>query len=117
MRGNLIKKTRLLRFARNDERIWSKMLNLQETEDGIILPVRIQPRSSKDEVVGEYNGALKIRLTSPPVEGEANRRCIEFLAKRLKIGKSQIEIIKGGRSRDKMIKIIGLTKADVLKIV
>ncbi len=93
------------------------MLNLVEDKDGVILPVRIQPRSSKNEIVGEYNGVLKIKLTSPPVEGEANRRCIEFLAKRLKIGKSQIEIIKGGRSRDKMIKIIGLRKADVIKIL
>lgn len=91
------------------------MLNLVEDKDGVILPVRIQPRSSKDEIVGAYNGALKLKLTSPPVEGEANRRCIEFLAKRLKIGKSQIEIIKGEKSKNKMIKIIGLTKADVLK--
>ncbi|MBI5042896.1 MAG: DUF167 domain-containing protein [Nitrospirae bacterium] len=55
------------------------MLNLVEDKDGVILPVRIQPRASKDEIVGEYNGALKIKLTSPPVEGEANRRCIDFL--------------------------------------
>jgi uncharacterized protein (TIGR00251 family) len=93
------------------------MLKLQEDKDGVILPVRIQPRASKDEIVGEYNGALKIKLTSPPVEGEANRHCIEFLAKRLKIGKTQIEIIKGERSRDKMIKIIGVTKEDVLKML
>lgn len=93
------------------------MLNLLETEEGIILPVRIQPRASKDEIVGEYNGALKIKLTSPPVEGEANRRCIEFLSKRFKIAKSHLEIIKGEKSKDKLIKIIGLGKADVLKIL
>ncbi len=93
------------------------MLNLQETDNGIILPVRIQPRASKDEIVGEYNGALKIKLTSPPVEGEANRRCIEFLSKRFKIAKSNLEIIKGEKSKDKLIKIIGLKRADVLKIL
>ena len=93
------------------------MLNLLETEEGIILPVRIQPRASKDEIVGEYNGALKIKLTSPPVEGEANRRCIEFLSKRFKIAKSQLEIIKGEKSKDKLIKIIGLRRADVLNIL
>lgn len=83
----------------------------------MILPVRIQPRASKDEIVGEYNGALKIKLTSPPVEGEANRRCIEFLSKRFKIAKSRLEIIKGEKSKDKLIKIIGLEKEDVLKIL
>ncbi len=90
---------------------------MHETEDGVILPVRIQPRASKDEIVGEYNGALKIKLTSPPVEGEANRRCIEFLSKRFKIAKSHLEIIKGEKSKDKLIKIIGLRRADVLKIL
>lgn len=90
---------------------------MHETEDGIILPVRIQPRASKDEIVGEYNGALKIKLTSPPVEGEANRCCIEFLSKRLKIAKSHLEIIKGEKSKDKLIKIIGLGKADVVEIL
>lgn len=93
------------------------MLNLLETEEGIILPVRIQPRASKDEIVGEYNGALKIKLTAPPVEGEANKRCIEFLSKRLKIAKSHLEILKGEKSKDKLIKIIGLRRADVLKIL
>ncbi|MFZ3063991.1 MAG: DUF167 domain-containing protein [Nitrospirota bacterium] len=93
------------------------MLNLVEDNEGVILPVRIQPRASKDEIVGEYNGALKIKLTSPPVEGEANRRCIEFLSKRFKIAKSQLEIIKGEKSKDKLIKIIGLRRADVLKIL
>ena len=82
------------------------MLILQEDKNGVILPVRIQPRASKDEIVGEYNGALKIKLTSPPVEGEANRRCVEYLSKKLKIAKSQMEIIKGEKSKDKLIKII-----------
>jgi uncharacterized protein (TIGR00251 family) len=93
------------------------MLEMHETEDGVILPVRIQPRASKDEIVGEYNGALKIKLTAPPVEGEANKRCIEFLSKRFKIAKSCLEIIKGEKSKDKMIKIIGLGKADVVEIL
>jgi len=93
------------------------MLNLLEDNDGVILPVRIQPRASKDEIVGEYNGALKIKLTSPPVEGEANRSCIEFLSKRFKIAKSHLEIIKGEKSKDKLIKIIGLRREDVLKIL
>lgn len=93
------------------------MLNIVEDNEGVILPVWIQPRASKDEIVGEYNGALKIKLTSPPVEGGANRRCIEFLSKRFKIAKSHLEIIKGEKSKDKLIKIIGLKREDVLKIL
>ena len=80
-------------------------LFLKETSDGITFNVFIQPRSSKNSVVGLYGDALKIKLTAPPVEGAANKMCIEFLAKQLGVPKSSLSIISGHSSRTKRILI------------
>jgi uncharacterized protein (TIGR00251 family) len=79
-----------------DFRMW-----IQETPEGVIFKVIVQPRGSKNEIVGLQGDALKIRLTAPPVEGAANKMCIEFLAKSLKVRKSDVEIVRGQRSRTK----------------
>ncbi|MBI3812919.1 MAG: YggU family protein [Nitrospinae bacterium] len=83
---------------------------MQNYGEGVIFSVRVQPRSSKNEVCGLYRDAIKIKLTSPPVEGEANEGLIKFLAKSLDISKGQIEIIGGHKSKNKLIKIIGVKK-------
>lgn len=80
---------------------------LSEGKDGIFLRLYIQPRSSKNEIIGIHGTALKIRLTSPPVEGAANSACIEFIADILGIRKNQIEIASGQKSRAKHIRIKG----------
>ena len=54
---------------------------LKPVSNGTVVSLYIQPRASKNEVIGEQNGALKVRLTSPPVEGAANKLCCEFMAK------------------------------------
>ena len=77
------------------------MLWIRETPEGVIFKVIVQPRGSKNEIIGLQRDALKIRLTAPPVEGAANKMCIEFLAKSLKIRKSDVEIVRGQRSRTK----------------
>ncbi|MEE8185494.1 MAG: DUF167 domain-containing protein [Thermodesulfobacteriota bacterium] len=83
-------------------------------KNGIVfLRLLIQPRASKDEVMGPCGDTLKLRLTSPPVEDKANRRCIEFLANLLGIRKSQIELIHGKKSRKKEVKIIGLSLKEI----
>ena len=70
---------------------------------GVVLKVVIQPRSSKNMIVGLYGDRLKIKVTAPPVEGEANKRCIQFLAKCLSVPRSTLEIISGHNSRNKKI--------------
>jgi len=65
--------------------------------------VRIQPRSSQDRIAGLHGGSVKITLTAPPVEGEANQRLIAFLARKLKIPKSAVTILYGHTSRDKQV--------------
>lgn len=77
------------------------------------LSVRVQPRASRNEVAGLVGDQLKIRLTAPPVEGEANEACLDFLAKLLDLAPSHLAIIQGARSRTKLIRITGLTKNEV----
>jgi len=81
------------------------MLHLQETEEGILFWALIQPRSAKNMIAGIHDDALKIKLTAPPVEGAANKMCISFLAKRLGLPKSAVDIKSGLTSRKKRILI------------
>ena len=76
---------------------------LQENNKGIILNVFIQPRSSKNMIAGRYGDALKIKLTAPPVDGAANKMCIQYLSKWVNIPKSSIEIISGHTGRTKRV--------------
>lgn len=67
--------------------------------------VFVQPRSSKNQVAGCYGDALKIKLTAPPVDGEANKMCINYLAKFFSVPKSAVEIVSGQTGRSKLIRI------------
>lgn len=70
------------------------------------IKVNVLPRSSKNEIVGKLaDGTLKIKLTAPPVDGEANAKLIEFLSKEWGIAKSKIVIVKGEKSKLKVIEI------------
>ena len=73
------------------------------TDDGIVISVLVQPRASKCQVAGVHGGAVKLRLTAPPVEGAANKMCIAFLAKTLGLPKSAVEIVAGHTSRTKQV--------------
>ncbi len=66
-----------------------------------LLFAHVQPRAAKNGFCGLFGQRLKMRISSPPLEGEANRECIAFLAASLGISKSQIKLLKGGQSRDK----------------
>ncbi|MBT4364676.1 MAG: YggU family protein [Desulfobacterales bacterium] len=79
------------------------MLLIRENKDGLIFKIFVQPKSSKTYISGLYGDALKIKLTAPPVDGAANKMCVKYLAKLLKVSKSSIEIISGHTSRSKGI--------------
>ncbi len=89
------------------------MIDFTEKEGGLIFSVRVLPKSSKSEIVGEIDGALKIKIKSPPVDGAANIELIKVLAKFFDVPKSAVEIIKGQTSKTKQIKICGLAKASL----
>lgn len=74
--------------------------------DRLILDVRIQPRASRNEVVGfQDDGRLKIRLTSPPVDDQANRQLIQYLAKIFAVSRGSITLLSGHKSRNKRLAI------------
>lgn len=89
-----------------------EIIEIQDVKDGIVFSVRVQPRASKNEIVGLPSGNLKIKIVAPPVEGAANQLCIRLLSKWLCINKSRIEIVSGLKSKNKRIKIDGLNKKD-----
>jgi uncharacterized protein (TIGR00251 family) len=93
------------------------MLETQEKDGGVILSVRVQPRASKDEIAGEMDGALKVRLRAPAVEGRANEALVEFVAHLLKSPRSAVRILSGERSRTKRIEINGVTRQQILGLL
>jgi hypothetical protein len=89
-------------------------IRVTETPDGIIVSILVQPRASRTEVAGILDGAIKVRLTSPPVDGAANELCREFFAKLLRIPKTRVEISSGLTSRRKTLRIHGTSPTDLL---
>lgn len=89
------------------------MLDLVKTNSGVILSIRTQPGSSKNRIVGEYGGRLKLAVTAAQEKGKANKAIIELLADTLRINASSIHIISGESSRDKRFVIEGLTLEDI----
>jgi len=83
------------------------MLNIQKVDDGVIFRVKVQPGAAKNEIVGVQGDALKVKINAPPVKGKANRALIDFLAEKLGIKKSEIEILSGHISKVKKIKLAG----------
>lgn len=92
-------------------------MQIKPCENGIRFPAIIQPRSSKNEVTGIYNEALKIRLTSPPVDGAANKACMRFISKWLGVSPSEVNIVQGLNSKNKTIEVIGFTENQFHKIL
>lgn len=91
------------------------MISIQEHGDGVSLKIKVQPKASKNQVAGIIEDALKIRLTAPPVDGAANKACIEFVAELLGVAKSQVEILSGHTGRSKVVKVYGLSREQVTK--
>ena len=85
------------------------MIPIRETGDGATFAVKVHPRAKKNGITGEVGDALKISLTTPPIEGRANEACVEFFAKLLKVPRSSVTIASGQSSRDKVIRVAGVT--------
>lgn len=73
--------------------------------------VRLQPRASRNEIAGERDGALVVRVTAPPAEGKANEALCRLISKRAGVGQTRVRIIRGGRSRNKLVRVEGLDEA------
>jgi len=93
------------------------MLELETRGGAVILAVRVQPRASKDEIVGVMGGALKVRLRAPALEDRANEALCEFLAELLKTPQAAVRILSGHHSRSKRVEVRGVTGQQVLGLV
>ena len=92
-------------------------MEIVERNGFVHFSVRVVPRSSKSEIVGEHDGALKVRIASPPVDGAANDELIRLLARTFKISKSCVVISSGQTSKTKQICLAGITVADANAIL
>lgn len=92
-------------------------LRLDEANGRVRLNVHVQPRSTRSEIAGIHGDALKVRLTSPPVDGAANDALVKFLAETFAVGRRAIRILAGQHSRSKIVEIEGITARAVRDIV
>jgi hypothetical protein len=91
------------------------MIPIRETPGGVTFAIKVHPRAKKNAITGELGDALKVALTAPPVEGKANEACIEFFAKLLEVPRSSVTIAAGQASRNKVIRVVGLSAVEIEK--
>jgi len=97
----------------SDFRDKSEVIPIKESPAGATFAVKVHPRAKRNAVSGEVGDALKVSLTAPPVEGKANAACVEFLAEVLSVPKSSVSIAAGAGSRQKVIRVAGLSADQV----
>lgn len=90
---------------------------IEEIKGGVRLHLFIQPKSSKNQIVGPHNGMLKIKISAPPVDGEANAELIEYLSKFFKVPKRNITLVKGDAGRQKTVDVEGISLSDAEALV
>jgi hypothetical protein len=91
------------------------MIQITDHAEGCILPVRAQPGSRRNTIVGEQGGSLKIAVTAPPDQGRANKALAQVLCDQLGLKKSQVELIAGPTSRDKKFLLRGVAAATLTR--
>jgi uncharacterized protein (TIGR00251 family) len=86
---------------------------LAAAEGGVTLAIRAVPRAARDEVAGLHDGAIRIRLRAPPVDGKANEALVRFLAERLGIPRRSVAVVSGQTGRAKRVRVSGVTPESV----
>jgi uncharacterized protein len=89
------------------------MIPVHQHESRVSFSVRVHHRAKKNAITGQVGDAIKVSITAPPVDGRANEACIEFFAKLLKVPRSSVTIASGESSRNKVIRVAGLTAEQV----
>lgn len=89
------------------------LINFKEEGDSITFAVRVAARASRTGVAGEHDGALRVRVAAPPVEGAANEELVRFLAKSLKVAARDVEIVAGHSSKSKVLRVRGASREAV----
>lgn len=86
---------------------------LRGQSDGVLLSIKLQPRASASEIGEPLGNELRVKVTAPPVDSAANEALIRLLAEKLDCPRNCVVLVRGGASRHKIVKIIGLTADDV----
>jgi uncharacterized protein (TIGR00251 family) len=93
------------------------VIAIEEAAGAVRFDVRVAPRASREGVQGEHDGAIKIALTAPPVDGAANAALVAFLARALGVAKRDVSIVRGETSRQKRVEVRGATAGSVRALV
>jgi uncharacterized protein (TIGR00251 family) len=93
------------------------VIEIAERGGEVVFRVRVVPRASRDAIEGEYQGALKVRLTAPPVDDRANEALRRLLAARLNAPVSAVRIVAGEKSRTKRVSIAGVSRGQILALL
>jgi len=91
------------------------MIPIKESDQAVAFAVRVHPRAKKNAITGVVGDALKLSLTAPPVDGRANEACVEFFAKLLNVPRSSVTILSGRSSRNKVVRIAGISAEELRK--
>lgn len=83
------------------------MIRYSQHGRGLTFAVRVVPRASRSEVGGEYDGALRVRIKSPPIDGAANRELTRVIAKSFRVPQKAVEIVSGSTSKNKIVRVAG----------
>ncbi len=92
-------------------------MDIQEQDGCVTFAVHVAARASRDAIEGEHDGALKVRVTAPPVDGRANEAVRRLLAARLNVALSAVRIVAGESSRTKRVAIEGVARAQILSLL
>jgi uncharacterized protein len=93
------------------------LVRIEEHRNGVRISIRVQPRASRTEIAGVHGDALRIRLTSPPVDGAANEALVTFLTEHFALPRHAVTIISGAQSRTKIVELAGMTAADLRRML
>ena len=92
------------------------MIRYTERDGALTFAVRVVPRASKSALAGEHDGALKVRVAAPPVEGAANVEVARLLAKAFGVAARDVEVVGGRASKTKTVRVVGAKASDLLRL-
>ena len=97
--------------------MWRRLIKYEEEDGALSFSVRVVPRASKTAVAGEHDGALRVRVAAPPVEGAANEELIRFLAKEFGVPARDVEIRSGHASKTKVVRVVGASAERLMSLI
>lgn len=92
------------------------VIRIQESGDGVTFPVKVHPKARHERIAGAMGDVLKLEIKAPPIQGKANDACIRFFSDVLKVPRSSVTIAAGLSSRNKVVRVLGISAAAVEQV-